>query len=181
VPSGKQAPVVAMSYGCAGGVGGVCCARSGRSRCGIEVRTRRDGTRRLEEELQQLEQQTTTEHECEENCDMLVGQFTDTPLLSDVVVVLLILLSQSLLAPPASAGPHLFAALAPLPGPFLLPFVDATRRRGHILIQTLLIGLFCGARFSTTGASGLPILRSCALAKRMLAWRCCGVCACSPR
>jgi hypothetical protein len=33
----------------------------------------------------------------------------------------------------------------------------------------------------TTGASGFPIFFSCALAKRMLACRCCGVCACDSR
>jgi hypothetical protein len=38
------------------------------------------------------------------------------------------------------------------------------------------MGLFCGPLgFTTTGASGFPIFFSCALAKRMFAWRCCGV------
>ena len=50
----------------------------------------------------------------------------------------------------------------------------------HVLIQPLLIGLFCGPLGLTTCAvSGLPIFFSCALAKRMFAWRCCGVCACT--
>ena len=42
---------------------------------------------------------------------------------------------------------------------------------GYVLIQNLLMGLFWGARFFTTGSvdTGWPIFFSCALAKRMFA------------
>jgi hypothetical protein len=85
----------------------------------------------LKEQLQQLEQQSTTEHKSQQDCT------------------------------------HLLAL--PL-------FHRCFGYRQNILIQILLIGLFCGPLgFTTTGPSGLPIFFSCALAKRMLAWRCCGV------
>jgi hypothetical protein len=47
-----------------------------------------------------------------------------------------------------------------------------------VLIQNLLMGDFWGSRFlGTTASVGLPIFFSCALAKRMFACRCWGVCA----
>lgn len=49
----------------------------------------------------------------------------------------------------------------------------------NIPIQTLPIGLFWGPTLrGNTGCSGIPIFFSCAFAKRIFAWRCCGVCAC---